>query len=83
VAMLDGKMGPKDAISLPRQLNMNGVTQLEKGPGVDALAAQLKTMGHNVQIPNAEGSGLHGIEKTAKGYIGAADPRRDGVALGD
>ena len=83
VAMLDGKMGPKDAISLPRQLNMNGVTQLEKGPGVDALAAQLKAMGHNVQIPNAEGSGLHGIEKTAKGYIGAADPRRDGVALGD
>ena len=83
VAMLDGKMSPKDAISLPRQLNMNGVTQLEKGPGVDALAAQLTAMGHKVQIPNAEGSGLHGIEKTAKGYIGAADPRRDGVALGD
>ena len=83
IAMLDGKMGPKDAISLPRQLNMNGVTQLEKGPGVDALAAQLTAMGHTVQIPNAEGSGLHGIEKTAKGYIGAADPRRDGIALGD
>ena len=83
VAMLDGKLGPKDAISLPRQLNMNAATQLEKGSGVEALAAQLRLLGHRVQIPNAEGSGLHGIEKTAKGYIGAADPRRDGVALGD
>ncbi len=83
IAMLDGKLGPKDAIALPRQLNMNGVTQLEKGPGVDALVAQLTAMGHTVRIPDTEGSGLHGIEKVKGGYIGAADPRRDGIALGD
>ncbi len=83
VAMLDGKLGPRDAIALPRQLNTNGVTQLEKGPGVEALAAQLTAMGHTVRIPEVEGSGLHGIEKTKGGYIGAADPRRDGIALGD
>jgi gamma-glutamyltranspeptidase/glutathione hydrolase len=40
-------------------------------------------MGHTVQVPQVEGSGLHGIEKTRDGYIGAADPRRDGIALGD
>ena len=83
LAMLDGKLGPKDAISLPRQFFTNGVTQLENGPGVDALAAQLTAMGHTIRIPAVEGSGLHGIEKTAKGYVGAADPRRDGIALGD
>jgi gamma-glutamyltranspeptidase/glutathione hydrolase len=83
IAMLDGKLGPKAAIALPRQLNMNGPTSLERGPGVDALAAQLTAMGHTVQIPNAEGSGLHGILKTQRGYVGAADPRRDGIALGD
>jgi len=29
------------------------------------------------------GSGLHIIERVPGGYIGGADPRRDGIALGD
>ena len=83
IGMLDAKMSPKDAISMPRVLNMNGDTSLENGPGVDALAAQLRTMGHTIRIPQVEGSGLHGIAKVGNGYVGAADPRRDGIALGD
>ena len=58
---------------------MNGATRLEKSPGVDALAPQLTAMGHTVQVPAGEGSGLHGIERVKGGYIGGADPRRDGV----
>ena len=45
IGMLDGKMSPKDAIAMPRVLNMNGDTSLENGPGVDALAAQLTRHG--------------------------------------
>ena len=82
-AVLDGKMSLKDAIAMPRELNMNGNTLLESGPGVDKLAASLTAMGHTVQVPDQEGSGLHGIERVRNGYIGAADPRRDGIALGD
>jgi len=52
-------------------------------PTSDALAAQLTAMGHTVQVPRLEGSGLHGIQKVKGGYVGAADPRRDGIALGD
>jgi gamma-glutamyltranspeptidase/glutathione hydrolase len=83
VAMLDGKLGPQAAITLPRQLNANGATRLEKSPENDALAPQLTAMGHTVAVTVGEGSGLHGIKKVAKGYIGGADPRRDGVVLGD
>ena len=83
VGILDAKMSPKDAIAMPHEINMNGPTYLEKSPGVDTLAAQLTAMGHSVQVPQVEGSGLHGIEKVKDGYIGAADPRRDGIALGD
>ena len=82
-AVLDGKMSLKDAIAMPRELNMNGNTLLENGPGVDKLAASLTAMGHSVQVPDQEGSGLHGIMRVKDGYIGAADPRRDGIALGD
>jgi gamma-glutamyltranspeptidase/glutathione hydrolase len=83
VGILDTKMSPKDAIAMPHEINMNGNTLLEKSPNSEMLAAQLTAMGHTVQVPQVEGSGLHGIEKVKDGYIGAADPRRDGIALGD
>ncbi|MCP5412386.1 MAG: gamma-glutamyltransferase [Alphaproteobacteria bacterium] len=83
VAMLDGKMTPQQAIDLPRQLNLNGPTRLEKAPANDALVPGLKAMGHDVMVQNGEGSGLHGIERVKGGYIGGADPRRDGVVIGD
>ena len=83
IGILDAKMTPKQAISMPHEINMNGPTLLERSPNSDALAAQLTAMGHTVQVPGIEGSGLHGIQKVKDGYVGAADPRRDGIALGD
>jgi gamma-glutamyltranspeptidase/glutathione hydrolase len=83
VAMLDGGLSPAQAIALPRQLNLNGATRLEKSPENDALVPQLTVMGHKVTVDAGEGSGLHGIKKVPGGYIGGADPRRDGVVIGD
>ena len=83
VAMLDGGLTPAQAITLPRQLNLNGPTRLEKSPENDALAPQLTAMGHSVTVVAGEGSGLHGIKRVKGGYIGGADPRRDGVVIGD
>jgi gamma-glutamyltranspeptidase/glutathione hydrolase len=42
----------------------------------------LKTRGHTVlEVPMP--SGLQAIERTAEGYFGGADPRREGIVLGD
>jgi gamma-glutamyltranspeptidase/glutathione hydrolase len=83
VGILDAHMSPKDALAMPHELNMNGSTLLEHSATSDQLAAALTAMGHKVEVPQVEGSGLHGIMKVPGGYIGAADPRRDGIALGD
>lgn len=83
VAMLDGGLIPSDAIAQPRQLNLNSPTRLEKSTVNDALAPLLTAMGHSVTVVMGEGSGLHGIKKVKGGYIGGADPRRDGVVIGD
>lgn len=82
VAMLDWGLDPQAAIDLPIVLNRNGPTQVEQGPAGDALAAALAALGHNVKR-EAINSGLHAIRWTPTGWQGGADPRRDGVALGD
>ena len=47
-----------------------------------SASQNISFMDHNVRI-RPEASGLHGIVRTATGWAGGADPRREGVALGD
>ena len=82
VGMLDGNLAPQAAAAEPHFANPNGPTLLESGTPLTSLKPQLTAMGHNV-VEHDLGSGLHIIERVPGGYIGGADPRRDGVALGD
>ena len=83
VAMIDGRLSPQAAAALPHHVNMNGPLSLEKSTSLDALAPALARMGYDVRPGREEMSGLHIVERVKDGYIGAADPRRDGVAIGD
>lgn len=82
VAMLDWDMDPQAAVNLPILLNRNGATQIESVPAADNLASALTAMGHQVKREGAN-SGVHIIRVTPAGILGGADPRRDGVAMGD
>jgi gamma-glutamyltranspeptidase/glutathione hydrolase len=64
-------------------VNLNGPLLLEKDTSLGALAPALTSMGYDVHSGREEKSGLHIVERVKNGYIGAADPRRDGVATGD
>ena len=51
--------------------------------GNDALVTGLRALGHTVSV-NAQSSGISTIVKTSSGVLeGGADPRREGLALGD
>jgi gamma-glutamyltranspeptidase/glutathione hydrolase len=83
IAALDWKMGIQDAITLPHFLNRNGTTDLEKGSKLEGLKANLEKLGHTVRVRKLT-SGLHGITISKNGILfGGADPRREGVAIGD
>ncbi len=83
VAMIDGGLDPARAAALPHHVEPNGPLFLEKDTPLVALAPALTAMGYEVRPASVEMSGLHIIERVKDGYVGAADPRREGVALGD
>ena len=81
VAILDWNLPLADALALPHTLNRNGdKTDVEEG--AEGLAAGLEAIGHTVNIRNLN-SGLHAIRIDGETLTGAADPRREGVALGE
>ncbi len=81
VAMLDWRLDPQQAVSLPHYGSRNGATELEQGRHLEALVPQLEARGHKVALIEMT-SGLSVIRKTAHGYVGAADPRREGTVRG-
>ncbi|MCX7155177.1 MAG: gamma-glutamyltransferase [Rhodocyclales bacterium] len=82
VALLDGRQDPAAVLALPHVGNRNGATEIERGRVPEALALELERRGHEV-IRTEMTSGLHLIVRTADGWVGAVDPRREGVARGD
>lgn len=82
VGLIDGQLSMAEASAAPRHLNINGPTTLERGTALETLAPQLTAMGHQIRSDTID-SGLNGIRRVAGGYEGGADPRREGVALGD
>ncbi|KFF44299.1 gamma-glutamyltransferase [Pseudomonas sp. BRG-100] len=87
VAMLDWKLDPQAAISLPNFGSRNGATELETGLFSPALKQALKDKGHALSEIDMT-SGVQAIVRTrdAQGKVslsGGADPRREGEALGD
>jgi gamma-glutamyltranspeptidase / glutathione hydrolase len=79
---LHGGLNTQQAVSLPNFGSLNGPTLLEsKGFPASTIEA-LKARGHEVREIEMT-SGLQAIERTPTGWFGGADPRREGVVLGD
>jgi len=84
--VLDFGMNVQDAISAPHVVAQQGPIELEQGTPVVEHAAALEALGHRV-VPRTLNSGLHGIvieyDAGARRLLGGADPRREGIALGE
>ena len=81
IAMLDWRLDVAAAMALPHHVNRNGPIELEAGTPLSTLGPALEALGHAVKTRRLT-SGLHGVAVTGRGLEGAADPRREGAALG-
>jgi gamma-glutamyltranspeptidase/glutathione hydrolase len=86
VATLDWGLDVQQAISLPNFGSRNGPTELEQDRASPALVDALEVRGHEVRLIN-QTSGLQGIQRVVRDgqpmWFGGADPRREGIVMGD
>jgi gamma-glutamyltranspeptidase/glutathione hydrolase len=80
LAWAEWGMDVQQASSLPHRINRFGRYDVEEGEGAQSVAAALEDMGYAVKLgPMTSGLGMIQI---GDGLLGGADPRREGIALG-
>lgn len=80
VAVIDWKQDIKAAIAAPSVLNRGQGIEMEEGAA--ELAEPLRTLGHPVAVKELN-SGISAIQFKGASRTGAADPRREGTAIGE
>ena len=81
VAHIDWGMNVQAAVSIPHAINRFGTYDLEKGTALETMVAPLEELGYKVNLRSLN-SGLHAISIGENGLFGGADPRREGIAIG-
>ncbi len=81
IAWADWGMDVQQAVALPHLVNRFGTYDVEAGTSAEALSEALAGAGYEVNARDLT-SGLHAIE-ISDGLHGGADPRREGIALGE
>ncbi|SMX25822.1 gamma-glutamyltransferase [Boseongicola aestuarii] len=81
IAHIDWGMDVQQAVSMPHLVNRFGSYDLEEGTDAVNLEAALTDFGFEVNT-RALNSGLHAIQ-VSESLSGGADPRREGIALGE
>lgn len=82
IALIDWDMSPEDAVSMGHVAASGGRADLEEGTAAADLAADIEAFGLEARVRNLN-SGLSLMLIGEDGLQGAADPRREGAALGE
>lgn len=81
INVIDWDMDVQSAVSAPHFNNRFGTFELEAGTQAAALQSDFEALGFKA-VAKEMNSGLHAISVSPDGLSGAADPRREGIALG-
>lgn len=80
IGVIDWRLSAQEALALP-SLYLRGERLLaERGSWLEPMVPELRRLGGNVTVSDTGGK-LNAVEKVGGRWLGAADPRSEGVAL--
>ena len=82
IGVLDWGLDVQSAVAMPHRVNRFGTFDLEAETSAAADQAALEAMGYEVNVRSLT-SGLHAILVEGDTLLGGADPRREGIAMGE
>ena len=82
IAVVDWNMTAQEAIALPVLYSPGDTVYLERGSSHEAMAPALRALGHKVQLREPSFK-ANAIERVGGRWVGAADPRSEGAAVGE
>jgi gamma-glutamyltranspeptidase/glutathione hydrolase len=81
IGVIDWKLSAQEAVALPN-LYLRGENLLvQQGTFLEPMVPELQRRGGNVRASATMGGKLNAIEQVGGRWVGAADPRSEGVAL--
>ncbi len=83
IGVIDFGLPLDQAIALPVLFSPGDAIAVEQGSWLESLIPELKALGHDQVAARALPLKANGAIHTAHGWVGAADPRSDGVAVSE
>ena len=82
VGVIDWKLSAQDAIALGLLYAPGHVAAAEQGTAIEAMVPALRALGETIQVAPL-GLKANAIERVGGRWVGAADPRSEGVAIAE
>ena len=83
IGVLDFGLPLGEAIALPVLFAPGDALTVEQGSALEAMIPRLQALGHTQVAARGLPLKTNGAQRTAAGWAGAADPRSEGLAVGE
>jgi gamma-glutamyltranspeptidase/glutathione hydrolase len=82
IGVLDWDMSAQEAIALPQIMGLGDRVTIERGTSLEAMIPRLQALGQTTIVVDT-GYKANAIERVRGRWVGAADPRSEGVWLAE
>jgi gamma-glutamyltranspeptidase/glutathione hydrolase len=79
IGVVDWNLSAQDAIALPQIVAIENNVRMEETPRSAPIIADLRRRGHQVTVASPRTFKANAVERVAGRWVGAADPRSEGV----